>query len=158
MYKIPTFRINRVNLIFIVIIIFGLIILALLVLFFEKDTFKVPFSRSTERTSDDALKDRKEPLFGVGGSVEKIENSKSGNRLVTLRSDFGSSYKVTISNSFAIYQVDRKLTKKEVQTTRSATTAGNIKVGSRIYVETNVDILHDQNIQPEEIRSIEIYK
>ena len=108
--------------------------------------------KTNQEVSQKILKNRQGPLHGIGGEITSIEDSR-----ITINSDIRKTYYATVNDETSISSVKRKLTKKEVKTTYEDKTVNDLKVGTRIYLQSKKDLLEENNLSPEDIKSIEIY-
>ena len=138
-----------VRLVFIFLVVVILLLLALSVYQIIQLNFG---GKTNQNLSSSILKNRQGPLYGIGGEVSSID----GSRLV-IKADIGKEYYATVNDKTAIASVSRKLTKSEVKTTYEEKSIKDIKVGDRIYLQAKKDLLKENNLSPDDIKSIEIY-
>ena len=104
------------------------------------------------------LKNRSGPLYGVSGVILAISRGSNGNKIITMNSNLGRNYQATLDSKTVIYTVTREVTDKEVKTTRVKAGLEELKTGSLIYLESNKDLIQKTEIEPDNIKSIEVYK
>lgn len=108
--------------------------------------------KTDQELSQKILKNRKGPLHGISGEITSIDNSR-----LTINSDIEETYYATVNDETSISNVRRKNTKKEVKTTYEEKTVNDLKVGTRIYLQSKKDLLEENNLSPEDIKNIEMY-
>ena len=136
-----------------------LVISLILVLPYLLNLF-TPFGYQDEISKDftkELLANRKGPLYGVNGYVTHVENSENESSL-TIQSDVGQTYYVTVNGETKINSLKRKVGKTQVETTLTPVPHQELKTDSRVYLLTNIDLLYENKIQTDQVKFIEIYE
>ena len=136
-----------------------LVISLILVLPYLLNLF-TPFGYQDEISKDfnkELLANRKGPLYGVNGYVTQVENN-GGESAITIQSDVGQTYYVTLNSETKINSLERKVGKTQVETTLTPVPHQEVKTESRVYLLTNIDLLYENKIQTDQIKFIEIYE
>lgn len=139
---------------------FLLLVISLILVLPYLLNFFTPFGYQDEISKDfnkELLANRKGPLYGVNGYVTQVENKENESSL-TIQSDVGQTYYVTINSETKINSLARKVGKTQVETTLTPVPHQEVKTDSRVYLLTNIDLLYENKIQTDQIKFIEIYE
>lgn len=110
----------------------------------------------TKDFNKEFLRNREGPLYGVNGFVTNVEDKES-ERLITIQSDVGQTYYVTVDENTKVISVERKSVKDEVKTITNNITSNQIKTDDRVYLQSSNDLLLTNKLQTNEIISIEVF-
>ena len=106
--------------------------------------------------NQEVIKTREGPLHGVNGTISEVDINGNSATII-IESDLGNDINVKITSDTQVFTLERKLTKKEVETISSPASLDQIKVGQRIYIRSSKDFFTTDKLSAEDIKSIEIY-